>query len=414
MSNIDKDFLLNKSKTFCIFPFIHLHTLPNGYALPCCVAQAPQEKYGNTTHQSIKAVINGEQMKTLRYNMLNEIKSETCMGCYRHEEEGIQSSRTAVLRDYRHFFDTDVSENVDPNTGELKEFKMRYFDIRFSNICNFKCRTCHPSYSSQWEQELKTHFPNKYIPVENNKSPRLIEEIKTHIPYMESAYFAGGEPLITEEHYILLEEMIRTRKGEISLIYNTNLSNLKFKDKDILELWKNFKTVDISASIDHCNEKAEYIRHGTDWNTQMKNIKVVSGLPYVRFSINSVVSVFNYVTIYQLYKILIKEKILTPSSRTYSLYNMINPEYFSSTVLPKSIKDMGTKKLNELMSFMARHNFSDDQLRQIQSTITWTNSRHDWIKHKEKFRQRVREIDQIRNENFSKVFPELHTMMADK
>ena len=37
------------------------------------------------------------------------------------------------------------------NTGRIIKFRMRYFDIRFSNICNFKCRTCGSAFSSQWE-----------------------------------------------------------------------------------------------------------------------------------------------------------------------------------------------------------------------------------------------------------------------
>ena len=116
--------------------------------------------------------------------------------------------------------------------GYLSNFKMRYFDLRFTNICNFKCRTCNSAFSSQWEFEnLKRKLPNARVFDKNNK-PEFLKEILDHVPYMETAYFAGGEPLITEEHYILLEEMIRLGKTDIQLSYNSNASNLKFKQKD--------------------------------------------------------------------------------------------------------------------------------------------------------------------------------------
>jgi MoaA/NifB/PqqE/SkfB family radical SAM enzyme len=386
--------------------------MPEGNALPCCVA-SDSTKFGNTNNLSIKEIINGENMKQLRYNMLHEIKSNTCHGCYKHEEQHIRSARESINQDYRQYFDTDVADNVSIETGELAEFRMRYFDIRFSNICNFKCRTCDSNYSSQWEQETKTFFSDRYIPISTNKDPKLIEEIKTHIPYMSTAYFAGGEPLITEEHYVLLEEMIKTRAGEINLIYNTNLSNLKYKNKDILTLWKYFKHVDISASVDHQGSRAEYIRHGTDWETQLDNIRKISSLPYIQFSMNSVISVFNYTTIASLYELLIQEKILTTTSNPYGLYNMINPDYFSATILPKEIKEYGTQKLNEFVKFLERHNFHSDQINQINSCIDWVNSRNDWETHKEQFKNRIQEIDQVRNESFVKTFPELKSMMTD-
>ena len=33
-----EEFLLKESKTFCIYPWIHLHAYPTGEAYPCCHA----------------------------------------------------------------------------------------------------------------------------------------------------------------------------------------------------------------------------------------------------------------------------------------------------------------------------------------------------------------------------------------
>jgi organic radical activating enzyme len=142
--------------------------------------------------------------------------------------------------EFKEFYD-ECMENTNDD-GSLKEFKMRYFDIRFSNICNFKCRTCGGGFSSQWEQEdLKSKVTYARV-FPKNDNPDFLQDIVEQVPNLKTAYFAGGEPLITEEHYILLEEMIRTKKSDhIQLRYNTNMSNLKFKNKDLLALWKHFK-----------------------------------------------------------------------------------------------------------------------------------------------------------------------------
>ena len=113
---------------------------------------------------------------------------------------------------------------------------MRYFDLRFSNICNFKCRTCNYEYSSQWEQEDKRRGIKRPIINFAKEDTALLQDVINQIPNIETAYFAGGEPLITEEHYIIIEEMIRKNRTDIKLMYNTNLSNFKFKNnkKDFL------------------------------------------------------------------------------------------------------------------------------------------------------------------------------------
>ena len=138
---------------------------------------------------------------------------------------------------------------------------MKYFDIRFSNICNYKCRTCGSEFSSKWAQEHKEHDapPAGFRVIQHaDKSGALLDQVVEQIPNIELAYFAGGEPLITDEHYVILEEMIASGKcKDIVLRYNTNMSNFKYKKYDVLDMWSNFKRVEVSSSLDHYGVKAE-------------------------------------------------------------------------------------------------------------------------------------------------------------
>ena len=52
----------SESKTFCILPFIHLYSEPNGELKPCCIADGFDEKI-NLKNTSIEDAFNSTQMK---------------------------------------------------------------------------------------------------------------------------------------------------------------------------------------------------------------------------------------------------------------------------------------------------------------------------------------------------------------
>lgn len=404
-----KGLMLGKSKSFCMLPWIHLHTTPTGVAAPCCIANscATDEGVGNSREQNLMELVNSEKMSQLRLDMLTGVMNKECFKCHQHEEQGIHSSRQMFNEQYKHAFD-DVITNTNLSDGTLKKFKMRYFDIRFSNICNFKCRTCGSAFSTQWEQEDLKHgvFYAKILP--KNDNPKFLNDVIDQIDNMEEVYFAGGEPLITEEHYILLEEMIRRNKSDIKLRYNTNLSNFKFKNKDILGLWKHFKNrVEVYASIDHYGKRAEYIRHGTDWETVEENFIKARETPFIGIQINTVLSVYNYLTIDEFYKYLIDKGMYTPKDSIYTLYNMSTPAHLTCHILPPEYKERGQAAINRAIAYMKDHNFKENQIAQLEATTQWVNSQNTWEEQKEKFREETKRLDKIRGESFMGTFPEI-------
>lgn len=400
--------LLEESKTFCMYPWIHLHTTPNGTAAPCCISDSiNSEVVGNSREKNLMELVNSYEMSKLRMDMIKGVKSDHCTKCYMHEEQGIESARQSVNKEFGYAFDRAFTY-TDLATGNLNKFEMKYFDIRFSNICNFKCRTCGSSYSSQWEHEdLKQNLPySRVIPKNDNK--QFLKDVIDQIDYMEVAYFAGGEPLITEEHYILLEEMIKRGKTDIRLKYNTNLSNLKFKNKDILGLWKHFKhNIVIYASIDHVGPRAEYIRHGTDWGTVETNFLAAKSQSFISLQINTVLSAFNYLTLLEFYDSLIYKKMFTPTDFTYSLYPMMTPEHLSAHILPLSFKQKGKDGMDKLLHVLKTNKIKQFNIDHIMNASPWVESLNSWQKESNKFKAEVARLDKIRGEDFTKVFPEL-------
>lgn len=413
--NKDKDFLLNESKTFCVFPWTHLHVTPIGTAAPCCISEScnNHEGVGDAASNKLMDLVNSPKMEQLRLDMLNGVKSSECKTCYRLEQNNITSFRQDGIRDY-----PDTIEDVINNTnedGSLSEFNMRYFDMRFSNICNFKCRTCGQEYSSQWEQENARNNVSWAKTFPKRANSELLQDTIDQLKNVKKAYFAGGEPFITDEHYVLLEELIRQGHTNVELVYNSNISNLKYKNKDLIGLWKHFNNrIDIYASIDHVKERAEYIRHGTDWATVEQNFKAVRSLDYVNVTTNTVLSIFNFLTIDQFYEYMISNALYTGSGMVASLNCTASPAHISCHFMPIEFKHLGNQSLERAINLLKQHDFRSEQISQIEQALPWALSHDTWndvdkygTPNKIKFRQEIERLDRIRGESFQNVFPEL-------
>ena len=400
---IDKNNLLNESKVFCMFPWMHLNVTPKGDIYPCC-SNNYSSPFGNTKTMTLKEAFNSEKMKELRLNMLTGQESKICEFCYKHEKAGPYSFRTYSKEHFSKYFDDVVPfTHID---GSVDDFKMRYFDIRFSNICNFKCRTCGAEFSSQWAKENQIHDKNHPIIFHADDSRGdLLEEVLTHIDHIDLAYFAGGEPLITDEHYIMLEEMIRKNKTDIVLRYNTNASNIKYKKHDILDLWKRFKKIELSCSVDHYGSRAEWLRHGTDWGKVESNLLLFRDLEYVSFQINTVFSIFNYLTLGEFYDYLKSKSIVRNGDWHHSLYLAVHPSYYSAKSMPKEIKFVAKEKIkNFIVDNLETYNLLG---RLTTDAMNFADEVDTWKDNKSIFLQHTRSVDKIRGEDFFSVFPEL-------
>lgn len=418
--NLTKEYLLNESKTFCILPWIHLYVNPQGVSAPCCISSyaATDAGVGNTKVNTINYIVNSSAMIKLRSNMLNGTQDSSCSACYNYENQGMTSPRHSNNEELANTLDQDMLFEV----GNVLNFKMKYFDIRFSNICNFKCRSCGAKCSSLWEQEdNQQNINTRIIPKENRKE--FLQEVIDQIQHIDTAYFAGGEPLITEEHYVLLEEMIRQKRTDIKLKYNTNLSNLKFKDKDLLGLWKHFSNdIQVYASIDHYGERAEYIRHGTNWAQVENNFLMVKKTPYIRLQMNSVLSIYNCSTMLEFYEYLYEKKLYDIYDRSNSLYHLSAPSYLSANILPPEYQVLARANLSKAIDYL---NLLDkqcnvyhvgrtsDKIKQFSNSIAWLQQDSTWEQSKKEFILETKRLDKIRGESFVKTFPELAGLMED-
>jgi len=191
------------TETFCILPWIHLMMHPNGRFFSCCVSTS--KEHLSSIDLEIDEAINSEKFNQLRVDMLQGKKNTNCENCYKAEKFNGSSFRKTSNDYFKHYIN-DVLDNTNQD-GSIKEFKMRYFDLRMSNICNFKCRTCNSGYSSNFaKEEFKLLNKKQNIIIKPKKESNYKHKILNNLDNLEIIYFSGGEPLITEEHYTVLEK----------------------------------------------------------------------------------------------------------------------------------------------------------------------------------------------------------------
>jgi organic radical activating enzyme len=291
---------LTGSPSFCVLPWIHLATRPNGDMRICCVANASGADSGdytvglvkmedgqpaNFSHNLPTEAFNNDYMKSVRRTMLAGEVPASCSKCFKEEQEGIASKRIWETGTWHLQEQIDIKELI----AETEEdgsvpYNLKYLDLRLGHTCNLKCIMCSPHDSSMWVPEHKKVFPifqssliKKQMDWKANEfnnywheNPEFWQQIYEQIPNIKQLYFAGGEPLLIKEHKIFLQEIIRRGYADkISLRYNTNgiLVN-----EEIIAIWEQFKKVKVGISLDAIGDRVNYIRYPTDWKVVEENL----------------------------------------------------------------------------------------------------------------------------------------------
>lgn len=399
--------LLNK-KHFCILPWTHIHTWPNGNAYMCCGADF-SKPLGNLNQQSLLELWNSEKMKSNRLQMLNDEYIPECYRCYEIEETGGVSLRKNSNIDFAHHLDMIDKTNAD---GSVDELNLPYVDFRFSNFCNLRCRTCGPDLSSKWAIDIaklanKSKQEIKPNVIKQRDSVEIFwEQIEYVLPTIETVYFAGGEPLIMEEHYRFLDLLLEHNMTHVKLSYNTNFTNLTYKGKHISEYWNKFKDITVGASLDSWGSRAEYIRKDLTWSKIEDNfISLREKSPHVKIFIAITLSVFNFATLVEYYDYMIDNKLIDHSSMNINI--VTDPVWYKPTFLPIEFRSKIAEKYKEKLNYLQQNNLCPELfLERWQMAINYILSDYE-PENLQMFINATKTIDALRQENFTDVFPEL-------
>jgi len=406
--------LLTESKTFCMMPWVHMHAFPDGRAYPCCLSDY-WHPIGDLRKSTMEKVWNEKPLRDMRQNMLTDQECKECTKCYEQEANGFFSMRNDANRNYGHHV-AEVEQTT--KDGTHPEFKIRYWDVRFSNLCNFSCRSCGPIFSSNWYNDHVKLYNRKpdvlgremsRVEYTAGDEDAMLEQMLPHIPYLEQVYFAGGEPLIMKEHYFMLEKLIEHNKTDIRLQYNTNFSELRFKDKHVFDYWRHFKNVSVGASLDASGERAELMRRGTDWTQTLLNRKrMMEEVPHVDFYISATISAMNVLHVLDFHKQWTELGLI--EAKDFNVNICQSPEWYRIDILPEEFKrNVVIPAYEQHIAWLEPQDRLQRATNGFKSALNFiqANNRSDQLP---RFREEIKKLDEIRNENFWNTFPELNEL----
>jgi radical SAM protein with 4Fe4S-binding SPASM domain len=397
--------LLATQDTFCVLPWIHLYVGTDGNVLPCCVADH-QFPMGNINNHGIDTIAKSEQFNRLRTNMINGKRTKECSRCYQQEDAGLRSPRISHNKNW-----PNISVDTVDASGEIDQFRPVYLDIRLSNICNLKCRMCSGYFSSAIAQEEAELFGNTESIKLSLRLPQrklsLIEILK-YVPTAEKIYFAGGEPLLSSEHYEILQSLIECGNTNLKISYNTNFTTLQYRDINVLDLWRNFSNVSIGASLDAQGAVAEYVRHGTQWSVIESNLKLLqSQCPHVKFTVTSSVGLLNAQSLIDLQQDWHNLGHLDISN--FVINAIVGPAHLTVRALPQHHKHRMELSINDHIQW-CRKNQANLLANQWQELLNYMLSA-DHSHHLDEFKRLTTMIDTHRKESLSIAIPELKDLL---
>lgn len=395
-------FLLTESRTFCIYPWIHIHAYPTGEAYPCCHAEMKPGVVGNCRTQTLEEIWQGEPMQRLRDDMLNEREHPACTRCYEQEASGFFSGRRSANKHHGHHI-KKLEENP---------FELTYWDIRFSNLCNLRCRSCGHIFSSQWYQDqAKLAGPewklnNSVLNYAGRTETDMWQQLEPHLDYVEQIYFAGGEPLLMEEHYNILEELVRRGRTDVRLIYNTNFTHTDLKGRSVFEYWKQFKSVAVGASLDDMGSRGEYIRKGTAWGQVEKNREDMLRIcPEVDFYISPTLSIMNARHLPKFHRVWVEKGLIRAQDLNVNILQ--DPAHYRIDIATPEYKAELTGLYQQHVAWLKSVGDPLGRATQgFESAITFMNAT-DNSHLIPKFWEKTNQLDAIRNESCLDIIPEL-------
>jgi len=402
--------LLMDSKTFCMLPWMHMHAFPDGRAYPCCLSDY-WHPVGDLRKNTMEEVWNQDAYKTMRTNMLAGKECKECTKCYEQEQHGAFSMRNDSNRNYGHHIAEAEQTNVD---GSVDDFKIRYWDVRFSNLCNFSCRSCGPIFSSNWYNDHVKLYNRKpdvlgrdmaRVEYTAGNEESMLEQMEQHIPYLEQVYFAGGEPLIMKEHYYLLEKLIEHGKTDIRIQYNTNFSEMRYKDKHVYDYWKHFKNVSVGASLDASGARAELIRKGADWEQTLENRqRMLSEVPHVDFYVSSTISAMNALHVLDFHKEWTELGLI--EAKDWNINICQSPDWYRPDIFSQQFKDdVITPAYEKHIAWLDPQDSLRRATNGYTSVLNLIQTQDNYSQWPE-FENQIAKLDTIRNENFWDTFPE--------
>jgi len=349
----------------------------------------------NFPNQSLREQWLSTTLQDLRVASASGQQLPMCKRCWSEEKLNFVSERQYLIK--------DLPENFNYTDPGYYESGPRHLNIKVSNICNLRCRTCQSRDSylykiegDYYQQHYKQAVPNFYNMEKDKKqfTDQQLQELWEFSNNLERIELYGGEPFLDSQIPRYLIRLVESgRAAEIDLSVSTNATH------ELTDTWRtiltSFKNVILNISIDGIEQEFTYLRHPGRWHTVERNIQQFFELEHA----NTTITVQPVVTVSAL-NILSLPGVFE-YFKQYNVEPFIIlvqwPGYYCVNVLPESVRD-------EISARLASH--CNPKFQPVIDLLN-TPRFEPW----ERFKFWTQAKDQYRAENFATVFVELAELL---
>lgn len=391
--------------------------------------------------KSPTALHNTSYKKQQRKMMLAGERPLECSYCWNMEDNGKLSDRHYrsgepwAAKDFGKIVSAEWNNDINPS----------YVEVNFNHACNLKCSYCSPQFSSTWQQEVDRHGayptstphndPDHFVgdrkPIPNSEHNPYVEAFWQWWPdlYPELEHFrmTGGEPLMDRNTYRVFDYVLANPSKKLHLNVTSNFSVEPMLFNKYMNYVKQLCDGRIEhfmqyVSLDGFGSRAEYIRHGMNFNLvwaradqYLTEIPTHNSLTFI-ITMNNL----NVTSLEQLLRgiLELRKKHSTTYQRVWFDTPVLRqPVWQSLQILPESY----ARVLENIKDFMKQNietestpfnGFKDYEIQRLDRDIAWMRDGQSMDIQKKNaikadFYRFFAEHDRRRNTNFVNTFPEM-------
>jgi MoaA/NifB/PqqE/SkfB family radical SAM enzyme len=403
------------SKTFCVLPWTHFYTRPDGSPMVCCMGPEIIKKDDGTAFNvrtdRLDDIWNSNAYKSVRQSLLNGEQIDHCHICYKNEELGRFSRRQYANEKYGKESNDPFFNRLADKTDPLTVKPPVDFDLRLGNICNLKCRMCWVGYSSQIERDpvhARWSGGNGIPTIGENvkdwpEAVDLVEQLKAFSVEANRISLIGGEPTINEAQIAFIKHFVDNGTANtIELFAISNLTNAK---PDVFGLISRFKNPVIDISLEGIGRTYDYIRFPGRWSAIERNIKSVQArYPNISLRILPTLQAYNILEICDLFQWCRDNNI---DCQTYNI--LYHPAHLSVLVMPQEARDLAADRLED---WVAKRKISPTFSEGIAGVATYLRDRSQkpLPEDIDKFQQFTNDLDVSRKQSICEALPEFFAL----
>ena len=266
-----------------------------------CDAAKPQQVDLDWIEKNPGQLFNTPLTVKEREMTLSNTRNHSCENnCFKAEDVGAISPRIIRKGYQKTHFDIITRPKI--------------IDITLGSDCNLSCSYCTKEYSSTWRKDILDHgnYPltiddDRYQinskdliihklsqPSKNNTKhfKLILKEIELMTPYLETVYITGGESLLNNNLFDILDSL--SVVPEVKVFTGLGVSIGRF-EKFLSKIQK-YKNVILKLSCENIGSYLEFNRHGIIWDQYKVKLDLLNKfqIDYMFHSTLSNLSLFGY------------------------------------------------------------------------------------------------------------------------